>query len=78
MDLFALFKPLVGAVLSKVVPGTPAAIEAAESVVQLGKVVRGMLDNENDQASLDATLDQALADMNAAVDRAVKASRGEG
>jgi hypothetical protein len=74
--MLAIFKTLVGAVLSKVAPGTPAAIEAAESVVRLGKVVRGLLDNENDQASLDATLDKALADMNAAVDRAVKASRG--
>ena len=71
------FLNLAKDVLGKFVPGSRAAIEAAESVVSMGKVVRGLLDS-SDQATLDKGLAEALADMNAAVDRAVKASRGEG
>lgn len=77
MDIFEIFKRVAVGAIGSFVPGTQAAIDAIADVVKLGTHIRDGLPGDS-QADLDKFLNEALADMNAAVDRAVKASRGEG
>lgn len=58
------------------IPGAPAAIAAAEAVIDLAKHVRPTL-AESDQAALDAAIPDLIAKMDRDVDQALATLRGE-
>lgn len=65
--LLAVMQKVAGAI----VPGSPAAIEAVQSVINLVEHIKSTL-TEADQLKLQEAMPNLLAAMNAAVDQAVE------